>query len=115
MTKWHDGRTSGIKVNLPDTNRGEGTFNESQVFGPKDKRQTSRQKVMLQEEEMQEKSSKPQLNVTHSPCPKGSSAQLPTPPGIALSDPSHEWPRNMGVFQGNMAMSESFQNSDVQI
>ncbi|KAL3566737.1 hypothetical protein D5086_032152 [Populus alba] len=25
-------------------------------------------------------------------CPKGSSAQLPTPPGIALSEPSQEWP-----------------------
>ncbi|KAD4585997.1 hypothetical protein E3N88_23598 [Mikania micrantha] len=48
MTKWHDGRMSRIKVNLRDTNKGkgEGTFNESQAFGPKDKRQTSRQKVM---------------------------------------------------------------------
>ncbi|KAD5507888.1 hypothetical protein E3N88_15591 [Mikania micrantha] len=47
-TKWHDGRTSGIKVNLPDTNKGKGeeTFNENQVFGPKGKRQAPRQKVM---------------------------------------------------------------------
>ncbi|KAK4838487.1 hypothetical protein QYF36_014096 [Acer negundo] len=31
-------------------------------------------------------------SVTRSPGPKGSSAQLPTPPGIALSEPSQEWP-----------------------
>lgn len=35
---------------------------------------------------------KPRPSVTHSPGPKGSSAQLPTPPGIALSEPSQEWP-----------------------
>lgn len=29
-------------------------------------------------------------SVTRSPGPKGSSAQLPTPPGIALSEPSQE-------------------------
>nr|GEW12107.1 hypothetical protein [Tanacetum cinerariifolium] len=33
-------------------------------------------------------------SVTRSPGPKGSSAQLPTPPGIALSEPSQEWPIN---------------------
>ncbi|KAJ0074639.1 hypothetical protein Patl1_37432 [Pistacia atlantica] len=35
---------------------------------------------------------KPRPSVTRSPGPKGSSAQLPTPPGIALSEPSQEWP-----------------------
>ncbi|TYK12235.1 hypothetical protein E5676_scaffold769G00410 [Cucumis melo var. makuwa] len=32
------------------------------------------------------------FSVPRSPGPKGSSAQLPTPPGIALSEPSQEWP-----------------------
>ncbi|WVZ26715.1 hypothetical protein V8G54_000070 (mitochondrion) [Vigna mungo] len=35
---------------------------------------------------------KPRPSVTRSPGPKGSSAQLPTPSGIALSEPSQEWP-----------------------
>lgn len=35
---------------------------------------------------------KPRPSVTRSPGPKGSSAQLPTPPGIALSEPSQEQP-----------------------
>lgn len=35
---------------------------------------------------------KPLPSVTRSPGPKGSSAQLPTPPGISLSEPSRERP-----------------------
>ncbi|XLS74668.1 hypothetical protein HN51_031533 [Arachis hypogaea] len=35
---------------------------------------------------------KPQPSITRSPGPKGSSAQLLTPSGIALSEPSQEWP-----------------------
>lgn len=35
---------------------------------------------------------KPRPSVTRSPGPKGSSAQLPTPPGISLSEPSLERP-----------------------
>ncbi|TYI86864.1 hypothetical protein E1A91_D04G095800v1 [Gossypium mustelinum] len=35
---------------------------------------------------------KPRPSVTRSPSPKGSSAQLLTPPGIVLSEPSQEWP-----------------------
>jgi hypothetical protein len=34
----------------------------------------------------------PALLDVRSPGPKGSSTQLPTPPGIALSEPSQEWP-----------------------
>ncbi|KAK2351196.1 NADH dehydrogenase subunit [Trifolium repens] len=39
---------------------------------------------------------KPRPSVTRSPGPKGSSAQLPTPSGIALSEPSQEWPAVSG-------------------